>query len=408
MTYIVDGRFKQSNLHPGTVYNPSKTFNGYTLFVPGSKKEALLIDVKGQVVHRWKMRHDIRITAELLPNGNLLCGGMTPEVPLPEISGSAGELVEVNWDGELIWKYEDPYLDAHDWCRTQSGNTLISRFVPIPKDIAAKIKGGIPDTELNGVMWCDALQEITPNGKVVWEWLAYEHIDFDEDVICPLCTRDTWTYINSLEVLPDENILVSFRNIDTIAIIDKTTGHYKWRWGRGEIAHQHTPTLLDNGNILLFDNGLHRRNPVCLSYSRVLEVNPKTNKIEWEYTDPNTASFYSCICSNAQRLPNGNTLICESIKGRILEVTPDKEKVWEYISPYFGYFHRHNIGWSNMMYRAYRYGPDYEGLKGRALDPGRFEWIFREKGKPVTEEIQEGAEPSQEEKVLSRLKKLGY
>ena len=64
--------------------------------------------------------------------------------------------------------------------------------------------------------------------------------------------------------------------------------------------------------------------------------------------------FYSCYISSAQRLPNGNTLITEGSDGRLLEVTPDHEIVWEYISPYFG---THIT--TNMVYRAYRYPYDY-------------------------------------------------
>ena len=57
--------------------------------------------------------------------------------------------------------------------------------------------------------------------------------------------------------MPDGNILTSFRILDTVGIIDKASGDFKWKWGRGELGHQHDPNLLDNGNILIFDNGWH-------------------------------------------------------------------------------------------------------------------------------------------------------
>ena len=94
-----------------------------------------------------------------------------------------------------------------------------------------------------------------------------------------------------------------------------------------ELDLPHHASLLENGNILLFDNGTSRK------YSRVLEVNPGTEKIEWEYKAPNPESFYSETRGAAQRLPNGNTLITESHKGRVFEVTPDKEIVWEFYNP---------------------------------------------------------------------------
>ena len=114
--------------------------------------------------------------------------------------------------------------------------------------------------------------------------------------------------------------------------------------------------------------------------------------------------FFSELCGTCQRLPNGNTLITESTRGRAFEVTPDKEIVWEFVSPFY-YFYRSDVfGINNFLFRAYRYGPDYEGLKGRSLDPGRFEWVLKEKGKPLVEEPEE----KRREEVKSRLKRLGY
>jgi hypothetical protein len=92
-------------------------------------------------------------------------------------------------------------------------------------------------------------------------------------------------------------------------------------------------------------------------YSRVLEIDPVAMKIVWQYT-PNEAGFlypmdssrfYSPFISGMQRLPNGNTLITEGSNGRVFEVTPDYEIVWEFISPYKGKFIP-----MNMTYRAYR------------------------------------------------------
>jgi hypothetical protein len=92
-------------------------------------------------------------------------------------------------------------------------------------------------------------------------------------------------------------------------------------------------------------------------YSRVLEFDPTTLKTVWQYTPIEAGfikpvdlnRFYSPFISSAQRLPNGNTLIVEGSGGRIFEVTPEHETVWEYISPYWG-----QLMQINMVYRAYR------------------------------------------------------
>jgi hypothetical protein len=78
-------------------------------------------------------------------------------------------------------------------------------------------------------------------------------------ILCPLCLRDDWNHANSCFVMPDGDILTTIRHLSTVAIIDKKTGNIKWRWGVGDISHPHDPTLLDNGNVLVFDNGFHHR-----------------------------------------------------------------------------------------------------------------------------------------------------
>jgi len=369
-----------------THYLSSKTYDGYTLIAPFGRYDAWLIDMEGQIVHQWKMPYRPGQFARLLPNGNLLYGGRTDigeetkgpdfgkEFGVKQLGGFSGHLLEVDWDGNLVWKYDDPFLN-HDFWRLENGNTMVIRFVRIPENIKNEVKGGIPvPGDPNAIMWTDALNEINPDGKIVWEWLAYEHLDPEIDVICPLGYRSEWTHMNTCSVLPNGDILGSFRQLDTICIIDKATGDIKWKWGRGELSHQHEPTMLENGNILVFDNGEHRK-AQRLSYSRLIEVNPTTNKIEWEFKDDPPSNFYTAVQGGCQRLPNGNTLAHESDTGRIFEVTYDGEIVWEYVTPFYGL--HEGVGVANSFHRVYRYGPDYEGLKGKRLDPDNFEWINR-------------------------------
>jgi hypothetical protein len=102
------------------------------------------------------------------------------------------------------------------------------------------------------------------------------------------------------------------------------------------------PNMLPNGHILIFDNGTARK------YSRILELDPIADEIVWEYVGDPPQSFFSAAVSGQQRLPNGNTLICSGGQGRIFEVTPDQEIVWDYINPYsrepgtYGSLYRHS------------------------------------------------------------------
>ncbi len=393
---------KGTNPRSVNIYDPSKAYNGYTLFGPRGSRDMWLINMEGQFVHRWRMPGLIG-DASLLPNGNLLIGSRFPDSAVADIPACGGEWLELDWDGNLQWKHEDEFMNLHDCERLENGNTLVNFLMPLPEEVTANVKGGIPGTERNGIMWSDGIREISPEGEVLWEWLAHEHMDFDRDVLCPLCSRMIWTYVNSIFATPDGDILLSFRHINTVALVDKSTGDFKWVWGPGELGHQHCPTMVENGNILIFDNGLHSPSTdnVAASASRVLEVNPDTNEIEWEYKAKTITSFYSPICSSAQRLPNGNTLICEATKGRLFEITRDKEIVWEFINPLFFDYQPNYLGWTNMVFRAYRYGPDFGGLNARSMDPNKFKWEFQA-------EEDEGGQPEEAQLVADRLKHLGY
>ena len=138
-------------------------------------------------------------------------------------------------------------------------------------------------------------------------------------------------------------------------MIDKKTKRIVWAWGPGEILGQHQPIMLENGRIILFDNGYHNAED-NRSYSRILEIDPLTGKITWEYKANPPENFYSGAVSGQQELPNGNILICSGHQARIFEVTRKKEIVWEYVNPYQGPNGAHNL------YRhSGRYAPEVIG-----------------------------------------------
>jgi outer membrane protein assembly factor BamB len=171
--------------------------------------------------------------------------------------------------------------------------------------------------------------------------------------------RSLWTNGNSIEELPDGDILASYRPTSTVIRISRTTGKILWKLGSPTVAGQHAPTLLANGNILIFDNGVHRLDdPV--PFSRVIEVDPATNTIVWKYQDKPAWNFFSPRMGCAQRLPNGNTLITESSFGRLFEVTNEGEIVWEYVNPFFGkpFFGGPPTSESNQVFRAIRYSAE--------------------------------------------------
>jgi len=332
-----------------TIYDPGKCYNGYTLFSSKRELGVKLIDMNGNTANRWNVPTP---RARLLKNGDLLV-----------LSG--GKVQEYSWDGRLVWEYEPPGPPHHDVERLDNGNTLVLCSEAVPPEYREKIRD--PARRSTGQIHADLVLEVTPEKEVVWEWHTYGHLNINHyDETSPL--RD-WTHTNTVQALPENrwydagderfkpgNVLLSPRNLGFIFIVDRDTEEVVWEYSgdyAGGLAGQHEPHMIEKGlpgegNIIVFDNGappLRSRAHTGKSY--VLEIDPVTKGIVWKYE--NGEKFYSAFRSNAQRLPNGNTLICESEGPRIFEVTREREIVWEYA------FGQHCIP----VMRAYRYPYDY-------------------------------------------------
>ena len=327
---------------------------GYVLFTPlMGLGTAYLIDLKGQAVHRWNLPYPPGLYGYLLPNNNLFyMGKMHDETwdlwPHWHII-KGGVFLEVDWEGNIVWEHRDPY-HHHDARRTSSGGVIYLNVERVPADIAAKVKGGVPDSGENG-MWADVIIEVDAAGNRTWEWHAIEHLDFETDVLPPNVSRDEWTHGNAVVPLGEDRVMFSFRHISVVGIIDKKSGELVWKLGRDILSQQHDPSMLDNGNVLIFDNGPFPKYD-WIPFSRVIEVDPKSNQIVWEYRDSPMFNFFSPNISGARRLSNGNTLITEGAFGRIFQVTLDKQVVWEYINPHF---FEGPHGLVNSVFRALHY-----------------------------------------------------
>jgi hypothetical protein len=289
----------------------------------------------------------------LLESGNLFAVGHLPAGDAPWFVFKGGFVMEVDWDSKVLWQLDDP-AQHHDARLLPNGNLLLLCTELIPPEVAARVQGGLPGTGEEG-MWCDLVKEVTLEGEILWEWHAWEHLDTETDRINWTDLRYEWTHANSVEQLPDGNVLISFRNINTVGIVDRQSGEFVWKFGPPELAQQHDASYLPNGNVLIYDNGAHRLNGP-LSFSRVAEVAPETSEIVWQYIDQTPPNFFSPYISGAQRLPNGNTLITEGDFGRLFEVTMEGQVVWEYVSPFFG--RMPVFGEANRIFRAYRYGAE--------------------------------------------------
>lgn len=287
-----------------------------------------------------------------------------------------------------------------------------------------------PNSQQEASLWPDSIIEIDPStDSIVWEWHVWDHLVQDYDSSAPnfgnvsehpelinlnfvggRVTPD-WTHTNSIDYNPQfDQILLSVHNFNEIWIIDHSTttqeaashaggnsgkgGDLLYRWGNPQAYNagspadqqlfaQHNATwiggLSGEGNILIFNNG-NRRNrayssvdeivtPVDADGNYILETNSPSAPEGpiWTYTATPAESFYAMNISGAQRLSNGNTLICNGPSGTFIEVTPNGDIVWEYTNPiYGGQGQRAN----NAVFRAERYAPDFAGFDGKDLTPG--------------------------------------
>jgi hypothetical protein len=178
---------------------------------------------------------------------------------LSSMAWKGGVLLEVDRSGEVVWEVRHPD-HHHDGIRLANGNAMLLCLAEIPCDIAQRVPGGRPGTEYNCRMYADYLVEMTTNGRCVWEWRSWEHVEPEEFPIVNLeAARSEWTHGNAVVELADGDLLLRFQLTSTVVIVDQRSGAVVRKIGPPLLNNQHTPSLLPNGNILIFDNGTHRR-----------------------------------------------------------------------------------------------------------------------------------------------------
>jgi hypothetical protein len=178
-------------------------------------------------------------------------------------------------------------------------------------------------------------------GEESWFIDLFDYYDYQLDY-CPVCIETNlfglaydWTHGNALWFDEEHShVYISVRNLDRILVVEYPSGDVVREIGDGgeTFAHAHDPAYLDDGSILLFDNGLHR--PSGAQYSRALQFRENGSELEvlWEYRE--TPDFFSANMGDVERLPSGDTIVTDGFNGRIVQVEPDGSKVWELqISP---------------------------------------------------------------------------
>ena len=250
-----------------TFHRPDLSTKGYTLLTPHGDDTAYLIDMAGRVVHRWVFSHIHPGFGRLLSNGNLLITGRDVNLPDPpedaptkppppfevhvtRLGGYHTTLVEVDWDGNVVWEYVNAF-QHHDFHRFANGNTMVPEWVELPEELHRKVRGGhrLPRERLPRLLG-DDLVEVDPSGNEVRRIHTWELLDPARDPIGPDKRRWEWTHVNAIDVNEAGDIVFSARANDRVAVISAETGDITFKFT--EAHGQHHTTWVEDGNIQVF------------------------------------------------------------------------------------------------------------------------------------------------------------
>jgi hypothetical protein len=257
-------------------------------------------------------------------------GGIVSEVEqLPDNKLAVIQLVsfeQLDLDGTVTAKYSSRMVH-HDVDRLPDGRFALLYWDQVKEDSLTYLGDGI--------------EILSADLKSQWTWKTSDHIPATD--VCSLCIKEKlftfgqdWTHSNAITFDNDnQKIYLNVRNLNRLYKIDYPTGNIEWimgdggDFGAGIWSHAHDPHILPNNHVLILDNGYHRAGGE--QYSRVLNVvydpSAKTASIAWEYRE--TPDFYSYGVGSVFPQDNGNILLTDGANGRLVDITPDKQKAWE-------------------------------------------------------------------------------
>ncbi|MCZ6598965.1 MAG: aryl-sulfate sulfotransferase [Planctomycetota bacterium] len=305
-------------------HDPARAFAGLNLYANDSN-EAYALDMDGRVVATWTVPgYDQCEFFRLLDGGRILIESVDQGIALLDAGSN------------VVWRLD---MNAHhDVAALEDGTFLVPYW-----DQHADYRGR--------PVRFDGLLHVSAEGGTLGRWSTFDHLEELQALHPPLAldtapppgpdeAEQVYDYYHLNTVSPIgpnaldgdprfqvENLLLCFRNANLLVILDRETRQIVWHWRPGTIDFPHMPTMLPDGRMLLFDNGHHR------GWSRILEFDPRDGEIVWRYQAEPRESFFTEGRGSVQRLPNGNTLICESERGRAFEVTRAGEIVWEFWNP---------------------------------------------------------------------------
>lgn len=308
-----------------TVYEKGRAFEGLNFYSSRTLPAAFLVDMDGQLLYQWRGNGQGWQHVDLLPSGEVIA----------LVKDSM--LFKVDLRSKVLWQYRARV--HHDHFRTSDGRIFV----------LSRKEERIPQIHPRHRILVDYVTILSAKGNFIAEHSVLElfqrsrfafllpivaHRDYTEDGEKPEDVILDIFHTNHVEVMDGSLsdrapifakglVLLSVRHLNAVVVADLEKGEVIWVWGPANLKRQHDPTVLPNGNLLIFNNGFVQ--------SSVLELDPVRFEVVWRYNQGK--EFFSASRGSNQRLPNGNTLITESDTGYVFEVTPEGETVWEFANP---------------------------------------------------------------------------
>lgn len=334
-----------------TLYDKNLAYNGLNIYNYNPHPVAYLIDMSGKILHTWDYGKRGWHHVEMDENGDLL--GV--------IQNRA--LVKLDWESRVKWISKMRYHhdvavaangDIYGLTRSTEYIDYKSHKIPILNDFIVILSS---DGEIKRKLSIFSLfgKDVSMESrKKIFERVK-DLESQGKEIEVKMGTIFNVFHTNTIEIIEKDiahlakkgDVLICLRNLNKIATIDLEKEEIVWSSKEVDLDMPHQPTRNKN-KILLFDNGRQRK------YSRVIEIDPSTEQIVWEYTGNPMQSFFSATRGGVQRLPNGNTLITESNKAHVFEVTESGKIVWEFFGTKVDVESKKRIG----IYRMTRIDPN--------------------------------------------------
>jgi len=406
------------------------SFTGYTLFSQIGATSTHLIDNYGRVVHTWEAGYRPNLSVYLLSDGSILRTTKITAATERAVQKIAwdGDLL---WQYQFDAQHHDIEPLPNGNVLILAGDDMIDVVAIAEGRDPSLISSSV--VRLEQIL--EVEPTYPSGGNIVWEWHLKDHLiqDFDVsksnygvvgdhpelvDFNFAESGAEDWVHVNAVAYNPElDQIIMCGRVPSEFWVIDHSTttaeaadhtggncgmgGDILYRWGNPQsyragtstdqmLYYQHDAHWIPaghpgEGNILIFNN----ESGYPDDYSSVDELispldmggcypMPATgtahgpSDLTWTYTADTPTDFFSSKISSAQRLLNGNTLVCAGNGGRFFEVTATGDMVWEYICPLSGGapMSQGDPVVQNNVFRCHRYAPDYSAFDGRDMTPG--------------------------------------